>query len=481
MLEDAGRAVRRWNELSMFISDWRAGRRSLDWKAWLTRPVVITAVLVVLLIGGNFLLTRNLLVYAIFYNGQEIGLVTSRQAADEVRTQVQRELEQKLGIEVFLPATLSYAATTASCAALSPRAELYDIFRSLPWVTDGEWIIVNNKPVLAVVDRATAMQLLEQIKARYAQNYPGEKILEVRFQDNVTLLKQQVPVGQVMSAPAALAVLEQGQGQQDSYTVKKGDTLWDIARAYHLLVSDLFKANPQLHSSDLQIGQALLLNSSRPLLGVLVISSLATRETLPCEVQAQPDEDLWSGETKVLQPGADGEADVTYRLVRLNGQLLQRTELTRQIVKQPQPRLIAKGMRRTVALEDTVSRGSGSGALSWPVNGYISSPYGSRWGGFHTGVDICASYGTPVKAAAAGKVTLAGWTGGYGNCIIVDHGDGLATRYAHLSKIGVSLGEHVDRGEMIGNVGETGNATGSHLHFEVLVNGQHVNPMLYLR
>jgi len=150
---------------------------------------------------------------------------------------------------------------------------------------------------------------------------------------------------------------------------------------------------------------------------------------------------------------------------------------------QPQPRPAAIKMPRKVAY-GSVSRGSGSGTLAWPVSGPITSPFGWRilWGrrNFHTGVDIGAGYGTPVEAAASGKVVLAGWDGGYGRCVLIDHGDGLATRYAHLSRIDVSLGEQVSRVEVIGNVGESGNADGPHLHFEVIINGNVQNPLRYL-
>jgi murein DD-endopeptidase MepM/ murein hydrolase activator NlpD len=132
----------------------------------------------------------------------------------------------------------------------------------------------------------------------------------------------------------------------------------------------------------------------------------------------------------------------------------------------------------------SVSRGSGSDTLVWPVTGPITSPFGWRilWGqrNFHTGMDIGVGYGTPVGAAAPGKVVLAGWDGGYGRCVLIDHGDGLATRYAHLSRIDVGLGEQVSRGAVVGNVGESGNADGPHLHFEVIINGNVQNPLLYL-
>jgi murein DD-endopeptidase MepM/ murein hydrolase activator NlpD len=114
----------------------------------------------------------------------------------------------------------------------------------------------------------------------------------------------------------------------------------------------------------------------------------------------------------------------------------------------------------------------------WPVNGPLVSPFGMRWGRLHAGVDISAPAGTPVRAAASGRVIYAGWMGGYGNLVVIDHGGGLATAYAHLSSIWG--GGSVSQGQGIGAVGCTGSCTGNHLHFEVRVNGQPVDPFGYL-
>lgn len=112
----------------------------------------------------------------------------------------------------------------------------------------------------------------------------------------------------------------------------------------------------------------------------------------------------------------------------------------------------------------------------------ITSPYGVRWGAFHTGVDFGAGNSKPpVYAAASGKVIFAGWnTYGYGNLIQIDHGNGVVTYYAHLSHIGVSVGQSVSKGDHIGNVGTTGFSTGLHLHFEIRLNGNHLNPVPFL-
>jgi murein DD-endopeptidase MepM/ murein hydrolase activator NlpD len=124
-------------------------------------------------------------------------------------------------------------------------------------------------------------------------------------------------------------------------------------------------------------------------------------------------------------------------------------------------------------------KGSG-GPLSMPTNGQFTSPFGQRWGRLHAGIDIAAPVGTPIFAADNGRVILMGPTGGYGNYTCVQHTAAMSTCYAHQSAFGTSVGANVKRGQRIGSVGNTGNSTGPHLHFEVRINGSPVDPMGYL-
>jgi murein DD-endopeptidase MepM/ murein hydrolase activator NlpD len=144
---------------------------------------------------------------------------------------------------------------------------------------------------------------------------------------------------------------------------------------------------------------------------------------------------------------------------------------------------LADAIRQAQQQAAASSSGTGTPSASgfiWPVNGPVVSGFGMRWGRMHEGIDIGASSGTPIWAAAAGTVIWSGWRGGYGNCVVVDHGNGLATLYGHSSALLVPVGQRVSQGETIALVGSTGNSTGPHLHFEVRVNGSAVDPLLYL-
>jgi murein DD-endopeptidase MepM/ murein hydrolase activator NlpD len=132
------------------------------------------------------------------------------------------------------------------------------------------------------------------------------------------------------------------------------------------------------------------------------------------------------------------------------------------------------------------SSGSSGGAVSgsgyaWPMCAPVTSEYGPRWGRLHAGIDQGASPGTPIGASKAGRVIFAGWQGGYGRLVLIDHGDGVVTAYAHMSGFAVGQGTQVSQRQTIGYVGSSGNSTGPHLHTEFRVNGRAVNPRQYLR
>jgi murein DD-endopeptidase MepM/ murein hydrolase activator NlpD len=120
------------------------------------------------------------------------------------------------------------------------------------------------------------------------------------------------------------------------------------------------------------------------------------------------------------------------------------------------------------------------GGLMWPVSGPVTSPFGWRWGRMHEGIDIAVPTGTPVHAAQSGRVIIAGWMGGYGNLVVIDHGGGLSTAYGHNSSFAVGGGASVSQGQVVAYAGSTGNSTGPHVHFEVRVNGSPVDPLGYL-
>lgn len=178
------------------------------------------------------------------------------------------------------------------------------------------------------------------------------------------------------------------------------------------------------------------------------------------------------------------QGETLWDIARLYGVSVERIAQANDLAD---PHRITAGQRLTIPGASAPRRprlvvnGRLQRALQWPVRGGISSQFGRRWGRMHEGVDIRVPPGTPVRAAAGGRVVFAGWNGGYGYLVIVDHGQGVHTYYAHNRRVVVREGQQVSRGQVLAYSGSTGHTTGPHLHFEVRLNGRPLNPVRYLR
>ena len=185
----------------------------------------------------------------------------------------------------------------------------------------------------------------------------------------------------------------------------------------------------------------------------------------------------------VLQKAQNDRATAMQAVEELNASSAQITALLK--ARQAE-RAAARAAAAAQQSSPTYSWVQGSGQLGWPVSGEITSPYGYRthpiWGTtiYHSGIDIGVDEGTPVHAADGGVVIWSGWMGGYGYAVVIDHGNGLSTLYGHNSELAVDEGQSVAKGQVISYAGSTGNSTGPHVHFEVRVNGDPVDPMGYL-
>ena len=197
------------------------------------------------------------------------------------------------------------------------------------------------------------------------------------------------------------------------------------------------------------------------------------------------DENTADGSTDAAQNGQGGPypqaptiADVRNTLNNIENKMSGQRNNMQQLKLELQKAIVMK--RQQIAISNQTISITPS---IWPSQGVVSSPYGLRWGGsdFHPGIDIANDMGTPIRATADGTVSVAGWnSGGYGNMVDIDHGNGVMTRYGHASYVVVTAGQHVKRGQIIAYMGSTGFSTGPHVHYEVRINGQAVDPSGYL-
>lgn len=332
-------------------------------------------------------------------------------------------------------------------------------------------IFVNGNPVAYVPDVATAQSILENLKKDNSPLAPGETLVSVGFAEDVQVLDSTVPAAKVLVWNDAWNLINIGTDTPQTYSVQPGDSLWTIARKNNLYVSDIVQSNHIQEDSLLALGQKVFLNTPTPLISVIAKVQGQANEPIPYQTNTTVDSSV--NGIQVKTEGKNGEKFVAYTAIKRNGQLETKDVSEEKVLANAVDKVVVKGK----ATYQVASRGAtSSGNLVWPVRGSISQSYG----GGHTGLDIAGSTGDAVAAADSGSVTFAGWEGGYGNFVIINHGNGLVTRYAHLSKIYVSVGAWVNQGSTIAARGSTGHSTGPHLHFEVLLNGAFRNPISYL-
>ena len=271
------------------------------------------------------------------------------------------------------------------------------------------------------------------------------------------------------------------------YTIQNGDTPSEVAAAYDISYSELRALNPNVNFNVFKVGTKLLVSQEVNFVRVKIIKIVERNESTPFKTEKIESSKLFRGDTRTIRKGVKGTDKVTYLTTYIDGVQVSAEEIDRITLIDPITEKIQVGTKKTGysgGSYDVVVKGK----FVWPVSGLytITSYYGNRRSGFHTGLDIsgASASGKLVLAAESGTVELVKFSNrSYGNQVVINHGNGVKTRYAHMldGSISVSVGQRVSRGQPIGRVGNTGNSSGAHLHFEVIVNGNTVNPINYIK
>ncbi|WP_338627006.1 peptidoglycan DD-metalloendopeptidase family protein [Clostridium baratii] len=231
------------------------------------------------------------------------------------------------------------------------------------------------------------------------------------------------------------------------------------------------KVNISKLSSEEELADNIIKNKS--LIDVDIVVNDTRLVDIEPSVKIERSEELLIGESKVTE-GKKGKKEQNINITYRNGEKKSVSVLSENIIEQSSSKVITKGTK-------SILNGTSAVFTSPTRGGTITSNFGERWGKNHNGLDIAGNIGDPVMAALDGKVKSTFYErDGYGNVVILEHEGGIETRYAHMSKIGVKIGDTVKKGDIVGEVGSTGRSTGPHLHFEVRVNGSPVDPQKYI-
>lgn len=301
-------------------------------------------------------------------------------------------------------------------------------------------------------------------------------IVDISFNENVEVVEAYLPESEISDYETELNLLTEEQEIQQIYEIQPGDTLSGISMTVNIPLDDIIALNDSLESENtiIHAGQELIITVPEPELSVVRQEQNYYEESYEADV-IYVDNDTWYTTQQVtLQEPTAGYrkvvADVTYQ----NNQEIAREIVKEEVVVEAVPKIVERG---TITPPTYIKPLSGGRISSYFGRRSISLAGASR---YHLGVDWATPVGTTVVASCGGRVAKAGWASGYGYVVYINHSDGRQTRYAHLSRVLVSVGQTVVQGERIAYSGNTGRSSGPHVHFEILINGSQVNPLNYI-
>lgn len=309
----------------------------------------------------------------------------------------------------------------------------------------------------------------EPVDADVAAQSVNDGIKYVGFSETIQVMETYVSKEQITDKETAYSELTTKNDEASIYVVQPGDSLSVIAENNNMSIEQIKELNPGIESDDnIYYDDRLNITVPKAAVQILVQKQETYKEDFYADTVYEDDSDMFIGETEVVQEGQSGTHTVTDLVTYKDDMEYEREQLQETV----QVAAVAQIVRRGTKSKPTYMYP----CTNWP----ITSNYGYRWGRLHAGTDVGVPTGTTVRASRAGQVTVAGWVGGYGYCVMIDHGDGITTVYGHLSEVTVSVGQYVDQGQQIALSGNTGRSTGPHLHFEIRVNGSAVDAMPYL-
>ncbi|MBM7618852.1 murein DD-endopeptidase MepM/ murein hydrolase activator NlpD [Bacillus tianshenii] len=434
-------------------------------------------------------------IYHVYVNGERVGAVDDKGLLDKtVDAKIQEMQKDFKGLDLTVGNQLSVLPEKVFRPSTQNKETLDKVTAELEVQANASAITVDGKEIVLLGSKEDAEKVIKQLTLGFvseeklkeleqrkkvdvelpAIKVDESRILDVQMKEKVSFSEKNVKPSEVLTVEEAVNLLKKGVKEEEKYEVAQGDVLGDIAEKHDLTSEELLALNPDIkEDSLLKIGSTLNVTALKPFVHVVVKEESSRNEEIPYEQEVVEDADLPKGETKVKQQGVNGEKNIQTIVTKENGVEVNKEVTHEEVLKEPVKHIVLKGTK--------VIPSRGSGSLAWPaVGGYVSSKMGHRWGKMHKGIDIARPSDRTIKAADNGVVESAGWDGGYGNKIVINHQNGMKTTYAHLASIDVSVGQTVARGAKIGVMGTTGQSTGIHLHFEVYQNGQLKDPMQFL-
>jgi len=417
--------------------------------------------------------------YIYAYNGRPLGMVKHQEDVLRVLEIVNEQLSREYGATVNIDAERDITFERVVSTSVNREVDdMQEVFNRLTYMQDmsasAYALFIDGRRVAIIDTEDHVNDLLENFRdIQLSQNGNGSpsQYESISFAEEIDIRPVDTQLGRLDDAEEILERIQEGTVSERIHVVQRGETFSGIARQHGVTQAELESINPDVEPARLRIDQEIVLQHAVPLLTVQTVEVTTFSEVIPYETIYEDNPNIFRGEQSTRVAGVTGEREVTARITRNNGLEIARENLYEDVRVPASPAVVVRGTREPPPRQ-------GTGRLISPIaGGYrVTSNFGMRNGRMHNGVDMAIRTGTPIRAADGGTVTFAGWRGSFGYLVIIDHGGGMQTFYAHCSRLFVRRGDRVFQGQHIANVGSTGRSTGPHLHFEVHINGRPVNP-----
>jgi len=443
---------------------------------------IFSPVLALILLIGSLLVWNGLEVaLRVEYNGIDLGYIKNESVYDDAVASIEDRI---IGIETRynFSATPIYKISHIAAAKIQDTEQFVNTFLSAVLgdeVDEAIGVYIDGKFLLAVTEQEKLKTFMDSLLEPY---HSSEKNAVVGFLNDVTFESGMYPTVNIKTYDQAVTTLGKVDTTTVKYTCVKNDTTSVIAEKNGLTEETLLKLNPDI-ASKISKGKVLKITVPEPFLPVKISIRVTYQEALPYETTVKYSSSLYEGQTEITTAGRNGTQEIVADIIKVNGVEVSREIISSTVTKEPRNAIKKVGTKAVPKSAPSIADFNGvtvTGKFMWPVDGgHITC----GWLGYkgHYGLDIGAPKGTNIYAADGGVVVYVhSGSSSYGKEIVIDHGNGYETRYGHCSKILVKVGDKVEKGDVIGLVGSTGNSTGNHCHFEIIKDGNRINPKSFI-